>query len=465
MFLHCIYLRLSCEMCVCLVPPSWAIHLMCLLLFHWENRSCSRCRRHLLAACSGTRMPSAPASPPPFTVHKFVSVAPQLECLSSEILPFLHQWVSSRSFQQLCNCSHLKKPVWRVCFSSPLCAALHYKTPGENYFHLVPVFLPSCSISLQSGFCLHPSRKAALVKVVHDLHVAKSSCQFSVLILLDLLAAFDTVDNSVFLDKLSTWLLVHRSRLHRCFSISFCCFLLLSWLLNTGEPGLCSQTSLLSCTPHYSGKLTQSHGFKYCLLLLSLFFLRAWTLPLDCTDFYIQLPIPPLLSWVNDTCFKLDSVNSTSYFYPQTAPPVIFPDSGNGNSVFPVSQAKNPVFSPASPVKSAFKASLLVTCTAESAWPLLWITECLLTVLPALLLPFWLSLHAVTRLSPLQCVGSCHCPAPWLCTVQSKVVLRLMASSPSSETHVQGTSLSFIIPWNGFIWESSKHFWCGPQFR
>nr|XP_005902765.2 PREDICTED: limb region 1 protein homolog [Bos mutus] len=108
-----------------------------------KNRSCSRCRRHLLAACSGTRMPSAPASPPPFTVHKFVSVAPQLECLSSEILPFLHQ-------------------------------------------------------------------KAALVKVVHDLHVAKSSCQFSVLILLDLLAAFDTVDNSVFLDKLSTWLLVHR---------------------------------------------------------------------------------------------------------------------------------------------------------------------------------------------------------------------------------------------------------------
>ena len=124
-----------------------------------------------------------------------------------------------------------------------------------------------------------------------------------------------------------------------------------------------------------------------------------------------------LLCWVNDTCFKLDSVNSTSYFYPQTAPPVIFPDSGNGNSVFPVSQAKNPMFIPASPVKSAFKASLLVTCTAESAWPLLWITEWLLTVLPALSFPSWSILRcystepfAACRITPLPCSVAMLCP-------------------------------------------------------
>lgn len=36
-------------------------------------------------------VPSAPASPAPLTVHKLVSVAPALERLSAEILPFLHQ--------------------------------------------------------------------------------------------------------------------------------------------------------------------------------------------------------------------------------------------------------------------------------------------------------------------------------------------------------------------------------------
>ncbi|KAI2666916.1 hypothetical protein H4Q32_027769 [Labeo rohita] len=62
---------------------------------------------------------------------------------------------------------------------------------------------PGSTPRFQSGFRLHHSTETVLVKIINDIRLNSDSCKISVL--LDLSAAFDTVDHNIHLERLENW--------------------------------------------------------------------------------------------------------------------------------------------------------------------------------------------------------------------------------------------------------------------
>ncbi len=208
-----------------------------------------------------------------------------LQAISSSVIPALthiintslHTGTFPTAFKQALVSPLLKKPAlnpallenYRPVSLLPFIA----KTLERVVFNQLSLFLAQNNIldNNQSGFRSGHSTETALLSVTEALRLARAASKSSVLILLDLSAAFDTVNHQILMSILrkmgisGTALLWFESYLSdRSFRVSWRGEVSKSQLLATGVPqGSVLGPLLFSIYMSSLGSVIQKHGFSY----------------------------------------------------------------------------------------------------------------------------------------------------------------------------------------------------------
>src|SRR5260221_2786732 len=93
----------------------------------------------------------------------------------------------------------LRRPIFHLSFASKLLERIVY-TRLLTHISSFPTFSP-----FQSAYRRFHSTETALLRIHNDLLHAMDSKKLTALVLLDLSAAFDTIDHSILLHRLQTW--------------------------------------------------------------------------------------------------------------------------------------------------------------------------------------------------------------------------------------------------------------------
>lgn len=237
-----------------------------------------------------------------------------LSCLASELLQIVNSSLMSGVFPTALKTA-VVKPLLKKKSLDP-CVLNNYR-PISNLpfigkviekvvFNQTNTYLTFNGFydKLQSGFRQQHSTETALLKVVNDIRLSTDSGKITVLVLLDLSAAFDTVDHNILIDRLETYVGLSGT--------------VLGWF----KSYLNNRDYFVSIGSHISEKNTMQYGVPQGSILGPLLF-NLYMLPLyqifdeckvayhsyaDDTQIYLAVS-PNDFSPIESLCLCLEKVN------------------------------------------------------------------------------------------------------------------------------------------------------------